>query len=154
MEHLNNDAWRIKSMRHKILIADDEISIRTTLMRVFPECVVLLAEDGGTALRLIETERPSLVLLDLNMPVLGGLEVLLAYKEAKDPPLFIMLTGNEELEMAEKAMKMGAISYMTKPFELEVIREVVLSALGAAEGGEAEDRPWRVDKRGEAGGGV
>ncbi len=141
-------------MKHKILVADDEISIRTTLLRIFSDCTVLLAEDGEAAVRLIETERPSLVLLDLNMPVLGGLEVLLAYKEARDAPLFIMLTGNEELEMAERAMKMGAISYMTKPFELEVIREVVLSALGAAEGGEAGAKPWRVDKRGTGEGGV
>ncbi len=123
-------------------------------MRIFSDCIVLLAEDGGAALRLIETERPSLVLLDLNMPVLGGLEVLLAYKEARDAPLFIMLTGNGELEMAEKAMEMGAISYMTKPFELEVIREVVLSALGTAEGGEASARPWRVNKKETESGGV
>lgn len=121
-------------------------------MRIFPDCLVLLAEDGGAALRLIETERPDLVLLDLNMPVLGGLEVLLAYKEARDAPLFIMLTGNEELEMAERAMKMGAISYMTKPFELEVIREVVLSALGAAGGGETGARPWQVNKKPKEGG--
>lgn len=132
-------------MRHKILVADDEINIRTALGRIFHDCVVLSAENGEAALRVIMNERPSLVLLDLKMPVMGGVEVLLSLKGAENAPLFIVLTGNEDLEMAERVLEMGAVSYITKPFTAEGIRKAVLSALGGGEDGEYRGaRPWRV----------
>jgi DNA-binding NtrC family response regulator len=134
-------------MRHKILIADDETSIRTPLMRIFGDYPVLSAKDGDDAVRIIRSEKPSLVLLDLCMPVMDGLEVLRAFKEAKDAPIFIVLTGNDELDMVEKALKLGALTYITKPFQVCILRGIVLSALKNTEDRkEPFDKPWHVGR--------
>jgi len=134
-------------MKRKILIADDEESIRAVIRRVFSDYIVLSADDGAAAVRIIAAERPSVVLLDLNMPIMSGLEVLCVHKDNEDAPLFIILTGNDDLETAEKSIELGAVSFITKPFKLGVIREIVLSALGDMEGGgESSDRPWKVKK--------
>lgn len=138
-------------MKHKILVVDDEISVRTALGRIFHDFAVLSAKDGAGAMRLIESERPSLVLLDLNMPGMSGYEVLLAFRNAADPPLFIILTGNEELEAAQKALETGALGYLTKPFTADAVRDIVLYSLESATSGvEPGARPWRV-KRTDAG---
>jgi DNA-binding response OmpR family regulator len=61
-----------------------------------------------------------------------------------------MLTGNDGLETAFMALELGAKSYITKPFEANVIREAVLSVLAAGEGGKkTSDKPWHVKKAGE-----
>ena len=134
-------------MKHKILIADDDESVRLSLQYAFSDHIVLSAGDGQAAMRIIAAERPSLVLLDLHMPLMSGLEVLGALKGAENAPLFIMLTGNDELEMALKAIEMGAATYITKPFNIAAIREVVMAALADREGGKnADDKPWRVKK--------
>lgn len=136
-------------MKHKVLIADDDDSIRRLIQRVFSDQIVLTAADGQAALLLIAAERPALVILDLNMPLLGGLDVLRALKGAVAAPLCIMLTGNEELETAHKALELGAASYMTKPFDTGEIRNVVLSALEQKEEGKKiSASPWRVKKSG------
>lgn len=117
---------------------------------MFADCIVLTAGDGQAAVLIIAAERPSVVLLDLYMPLMSGLEVLHALKDVEFTPLFIMLTGNDDLEIAQKALGMGATSYITKPFEADVIREVVMSALKEREGGgKTSARPWRVKKAGE-----
>ncbi len=137
-------------MKHKILIADDDENIRVALEYAFADHIVITACDGQAAMCVIAAERPSVVLLDLKMPLMDGLEVLGALKGIKDKPLIIMLTGNDELEMVNKALEMGALSYITKPFEFDVIRKVVLSALADREGVKKPgDRPWRVKKTGD-----
>jgi DNA-binding NtrC family response regulator len=132
-------------MSHKILIADDEEIIRRAIQRIFDDCVVVCAGDGAAALDLIAAERPAVVLLDLVMPLMGGLEVLGALKGAEYAPPVIILTGNGEIEMATAALRAGALSYLTKPFSTEVIRGLVLAALEEGGGKKRDkDRPWRV----------
>lgn len=134
-------------MPQKILIADDEESIRATIRRVFAGYVVVSACDGADAVRVIAAERPSVVLLDLHMPVMGGLEVLSVFKGAEYSPPFIVLTGDEEMEMAARALEMGAASYITKPFDVDFIKRIVLAALGGPKAGEKNtDRPWSVKR--------
>ena len=136
-------------MKHKILIVDDDENIRLALQYAFADHAVLTAGDGEAAMRLIAAERPSLVLLDVDMPRMSGLEVLLAVKGAEHVPLIIMITGNNDLEMALKALEMGAGSYITKPFEVNTVRKVVNSALAdRAAGKKAGDKPWHVKKDG------
>lgn len=137
-------------MRHKIIIADDEESIRLLLRRIFSDHIVLAAADGQAALRLIAAESPSVVLLDLNMPLMSGLEVLYALKNTDSAPLVIVLTGNDDLDSARKALELGAISYITKPFEAGFVMKAVLSAFDIRENGKhAADKPWRVKKAGD-----
>jgi len=134
-------------LKHKILVADDDENIRLALEYTFEDHIVITVGDGQAAMCVIAAERPSVVLLDLNMPLMGGLEVLGALKDAKEKPLIIMLTGNDELEMVNKALEMGAASYITKPFEMSIIRKAVLSALAGMEDTErAGDKPWQVKK--------
>lgn len=102
----------------KILIVDDEQealeNCRRILSRVPYDCVV--ASDPNDAVDIIERERPGLVLTDLRMPKLDGIEVLAAAKR-KDPAiLVVLLTAHATIDTAVAAMRYGAFDYITKPF--------------------------------------
>lgn len=114
----------------KILIIDDEQealeNCRRILSRVPYECLV--ASDPNQALDLIERERPGLVLTDLRMPKLDGIEVLAAAKR-KDPAiLVVLLTAHATVETAVTAMRFGAFDYITKPFTSEELVQVARRA--------------------------
>lgn len=118
----------------KVLIVDDEIeageNCRRILSRVPFECVV--SSDPTEAVKLIDRERPGLVLTDLRMPKLDGIEVLTAAKR-KDPTLRVVLvTAHATVETAVTAMRYGAFDYITKPFTSD---ELVLVARRAFEAG-------------------
>jgi two-component system NtrC family response regulator len=111
----------------KILIIDDEEHMCWALDRAMRQegYQALVAYRGKQGLELIKEEAPSLVILDLRMPDMDGLEVL---KEAKaiHPKLpVIMLTAHGTIETAIEAMKIGATDYITKPFDLDELKLVV-----------------------------
>ncbi len=136
-------------MGFKILVVDDEETIRLGLKQIFSDHTVLLAAGGEAAVRLVIDERPSVVLLDIDMPGMSGLDVLAALKDLEHKPVVLMLTGNETLETAVKALELGAKSYITKPFEVAGIRRFVLAAVGENGGeGKSSARPWTVKKPG------
>ncbi|HAH31410.1 MAG TPA: two-component system response regulator [Elusimicrobia bacterium] len=138
----------MKQMAHKILVVDDEENIRLILQQVFSEYSVLTAMDGETALHLITTERPSVVLLDMKMPLMGGLGVLAGLKALPYRPLVFMLTGESDLDMAVETLKMGASGYVTKPFNVERLKAMVISALaGREENQKISEKPWKVKKK-------
>jgi two-component system nitrogen regulation response regulator GlnG len=111
----------------KILIVDDESSIRKVLARLMTKEGYLVVEcaDGPSALKSICMEPPEMVLLDLRMPGMDGMEVLRKIK-VLDPDLpVVIITGNANLHGAVEAMRQGAHDYLAKPFEHpEVIRIV------------------------------
>lgn len=109
----------------KILVVDDEKSICETLYFLFKdEYKVITAQSGQQALRLLE-EKPDLIILDILMPEMDGIEVLKKVKES-DPQIgVIMLTAVNKVKTAVEAMKLGAIDYITKPFEVEEVRLIV-----------------------------
>ncbi|MFA6433723.1 MAG: response regulator [Elusimicrobiales bacterium] len=134
----------------KILVADDDVNIRLSLQQVFSDQTVITAGNGETAVRMVIDERPAIVLLDIDMPGMSGLEVLAALKEIKHKPVIYMLTGNDKLEMAVKTLEAGAKSYITKPFEVADIRRIILEAAEEGISGQkASARPWTVKKEGE-----
>ncbi|MCX5792538.1 MAG: response regulator [Elusimicrobia bacterium] len=136
-------------MPFKILVVDDDRNLRLALGQIFSAHTVLTAADGAAALRLMAAERPAVVLLDLEMPGMSGLDVLAAIKGLDYKPAVFMLTGNENLEMALKALELGAKSYITKPFTVADIRRIVLSGLKENGGVEKPDaRSWTVKKEG------
>ena len=129
-------------MRARILIVDDQPDIvlalenRVTWMGHEP----LTASDGKEALRIIQSEQPDLVLLDIQLPVFSGLEVLeqlheankkQATSEAAAPlmPPVVMLTAFGTIERAVKAMQLGAVDFITKPFTGDHITVVINKAL-------------------------
>ena len=103
----------------KILVADDEPDIRETLASVLRDegFTVLEAEHGKQALEIALAERPGLILLDLMMPVMGGLEALEALR--KDTwgrqARVILLTARDDVESVTNAMEAGGNDYLMKP---------------------------------------
>lgn len=117
----------------KILIADDEPALLKVLkLNLDMEGhETLLASDGDTALKRIESDEPDVVLLDVMMPVFDGWEVLrrLSQMDAKKRPKVIVMTAKSGDHDVEHGLELGADRYVTKPFEVEdliaMIQEVV-----------------------------
>jgi len=127
-------------MRARILIVDDDPDIvmalenRVTWMGHEP----LTASDGKDALRMIQQEQPDLVLLDIQLPTFSGLEILQQIHDSapKDAPVdaavgppIVMLTAFGTIEHAVKAMQLGAVDFITKPFTGDHISVVINKAL-------------------------
>ncbi len=137
-------------MKHKILIVDDEENILFITKAAFEQNYeVFTATDGEQALEIIRREKPTLVFLDIKMPGKSGLEVLEEVVRLAFPPAVWMLTGDEDLDTALKTLNSGASGYVTKPFDLPRLREIVLGAVEAASSKEKRpsDRPWHVEKK-------
>ena len=109
----------------KIVAADDEADIRTVLQKGLEASgySVIPAVDGEDALQKIKEEKPDLVILDIRMPKLDGIQTLQTIKHdpvTKKLPV-IMLTGNATDEDLLKGYKYGADYYITKPFKLQTV---------------------------------
>jgi DNA-binding NtrC family response regulator len=115
----------------KILVVDDEHLIRWSLEQNLKKqgYDVLTAGSGEDALRLVREEQPDLVLLDIQLPGISGLEVLEKVKEFDDDIVVIMVTAQGGLETAVNAMRMGAYDYINKPFNLDEMSLVIKKAL-------------------------
>ena len=118
-------------MNHKILITDDDLSIRTILQKVLEQegHSVLTALNGEEGVELAAKESPDLVLLDLGLPGIGGLEALRQIKKNDPEMAAIMITAQGSIESAVSAMKAGARNYITKPFNTDEIRLIVSETL-------------------------
>lgn len=139
-----------KTMKSKILIVDDEQNIREIFEKIFSnDYTVFTAANGGIALEIITREKPSLVLVDIVMPVMDGIDVLKKIKTMKDRPSVIVLTSSEDVRTATKALELGARSYITKPFEVDEIKKIVVSEMARIKTGNKpdQDKPWVVKKK-------
>jgi CheY-like chemotaxis protein len=116
----------------KVLVADDEEGIRQ-MLREFIEgrqCRVLLAPDGLSALRLVIDEQPDVVLLDIQMPRLGGIEALTAVRAIAPRTAVIMISGVDDVDLARQALAHGAFDYVRKPVDLAYLEHSLETALG------------------------
>jgi len=113
------------------MVVDDEHLIRWSLEQNLRKqgYEVLTAGNGEDALKLVREEQPELVLLDIHMPGISGLEVLEKTKEFDDEIIVIMVTAHGGLETAVNAMRMGAYDYINKPFNLDEMGIVIKKAL-------------------------
>ncbi|SHF22037.1 DNA-binding transcriptional response regulator, NtrC family, contains REC, AAA-type ATPase, and a Fis-type DNA-binding domains [Desulforamulus putei DSM 12395] len=116
---------------NKILVIDDEEHMCWALERGLRQegYQVLTATRGKEGLELIRKETPSLVILDLKMPEMDGLEVLVRAKDLLPKLPVIMITAHGTIDTAIEAMKLGATDYITKPFDLDELKLVVKQAL-------------------------
>jgi DNA-binding NtrC family response regulator len=123
----------------RILIAEDEANLRLVLQKELERLGyrVQAAPDGEAALRKLEESNVDVLLCDINMPRIDGMEVLRRVHDRPNPPEVIMLTGQATVETAVEAMKLGAYDYLTKPY---VIAELDVRVKQAA-----EKRRLRVD---------
>ena len=105
----------------KILIADDDQAVRESLRRslIFNGYTVVLAEDGGEALKMIETEQPDLAILDVMMPKQTGLEVCRELRSHGDELPILILTARDTVSERVAGLDAGADDYLPKPFALE-----------------------------------
>lgn len=128
-----------------ILIVDDDADLRRTLVLLLGKTYrVVEAATGPEALRVLETSRPRLVLLDVTMPEMNGLEVLRMIRERDAKLRVVMLTSRTEIEIAKSALDLGAVEYLTKPFDADFIRGEVARLLAPPPGRNNGGRPWRV----------
>jgi UDP-3-O-[3-hydroxymyristoyl] N-acetylglucosamine deacetylase len=121
-------------MNEKILIVDDDARVRDSIGGVLRDegFEVLTADDGRAAVELVASENPQLVLLDVWMPEMDGIEVLTRIKEAPSSPPVVVLSGHGNVEMAVKATRLGASDFIEKPFSIEGLLMAVNRALQRA----------------------
>jgi len=114
----------------KLLIVDDEADVREFAANFFRKrkINVLTAASGEESLDLIDKNKPNLVLLDIKMPGIDGIETLRRLREKDKDTKVIMVTGRkpDEEEAFEKCRQLGALDYIHKPLELEELERIVL----------------------------
>jgi DNA-binding NtrC family response regulator len=122
----------------RALVVDDERNIRLTLRTAIegPALRVDEAADGREALTHCERARYEVVLLDLRMPGMDGMEVLRLLRERSAETRVVVITAHGTVDAAVEAMKLGAVDFLQKPFEPRQVREVVARALRPAGGAE------------------
>lgn len=137
-------------MKHsaRILVVDDDPKILFAFQQVFKKdgYKSIVARNGEEALKKIVDEKPNAVFMDITMPKLDGLEVLRQAREQKEPPPIIIITGYGTMQTAIRAMQNGAFEYLTKPLDVEKIREVTRRALSSARSREVEPREFDTFK--------
>ena len=117
--------------RPRVLVVDDENSVRESLRLVLKDRADLtLAASGEAALELAAARGFDVILLDILMPGIDGLETLERLRTQGHGPPVIMLTATKTVKTAVRAMKLGAFDYVTKPFDID---ELVLLVERAAE---------------------
>ncbi len=117
-----------------VLVVDDEEVIRDYFTRTLMEYKVLTAASGEEALDIVKKDRPNLVLLDIRMPGIDGIETLRRIKEIDREIVVIMLSAHGTLKTNLEAAHLGAYNSMSKPFDLKEMKSVIESALvGKAE---------------------
>jgi two-component system, NtrC family, response regulator PilR len=115
----------------KILIVDDEQSMRDFLAIMLTKegHEIITAESGMSALKAIHTDIFDLVISDIKMPGMSGLELLQAVKELSSATIVIMITAFAAAETAVEAMKLGASDYIIKPFKIDELKLIIKDSL-------------------------
>jgi two-component system response regulator AtoC len=116
----------------RVLVIDDEAGLRHTLLLILRDegYRVTVADDGESGLRTALAEQPDLILCDIRMPRMGGLDFLQRYQDGGGTGLVIMMSAYGALETAVEAMRRGAYDYISKPFNAD---EVLLTLRKAEE---------------------
>ena len=120
---------------HRILVIDDELPICRNCVKILSklECEVEYALNGYDALKMVEEKPFDVVITDLKMSSLGGMEVLRRVKEAHPDTMVIVITGYANVSSAVEVMKMGAFDYLPKPFTPNELRAITIQAIAERE---------------------
>jgi len=118
----------------KLLLIDDETDVQYSFQRIFdtPEIELTTASSGEEGLKLIPKIKPDLVLMDIRMGGLNGLETLRRIRQMDSKLLVILMTAYGTTQTAIEAMKLGAYDYLLKPFDVVKLKDIVHNALKAA----------------------
>jgi len=139
--HGQQSGGGVAMAKHTILVCDDEEIVRESVKVVLEKDYQLLfARDGEEGLKQFTAQPVDLVLLDLKMPRMDGLAMLKELMIKKPVPRVLMLTAYHSVEVAQRATQLGAIDYVTKPFERQALLDAVDRALSL--------REWNLPARG------
>src|SRR5438132_1100964 len=134
----------------RILVVDDEAPVREVLTEYFTTegYAVEGAGSGAEALTVVRGGRADLVLLDVRMPGLDGVQVLRKIREINEDVPVIMVTANEDVGLAKETLRLGAFDYVAKPFDFDYLDRAVAAGLARAgekapAGHAPEDDPWK-----------
>ena len=118
----------------KVLLIDDEADVLYSFKRIFdqPDIELHTANSGEEALKLVPRIKPDLVIMDVRMGGISGLETLRRLRQGDAKVLVIMMTAYGATQTAIEAMKLGAYDYLLKPFDVPKLKQVVVAALKAA----------------------
>ena len=115
---------------HSLLVVDDEPGVRESIRMIFEnDYRIITASSGMDAIGIVKEESPEVVLLDVKMPQMNGMETLRRIKEINQSSKVIMITATKTVKNAVEAMKLGAEDYITKPFDVDEIRLIIKRAL-------------------------
>jgi len=116
----------------KVLLVDDEEEFVTTLSERLQlrEIQALIATDGEEALRLVEADPPMVIVLDVLMPGIGGMEVLQRIKTQHPGIPVILLTGHGSTRDGIEGMRLGAFDYLVKPLDINELIKKMKEAVG------------------------
>lgn len=114
-------------MAEKILIVDDQYGIRILLTEVLQKegYTTFQAANGFQAIDITKEQAPDLVLLDMKIPGMDGIEILKRLKQHDETIKVIIMTAYGELDMIQEAKELGALTHFAKPFDIDEIRKVV-----------------------------
>jgi len=124
-------------MISKVLVVDDQYGIRALLQEVLSRdgYQVYLAASGNDALSIVADEHPDLVLLDMKIPGMDGIEILTNIRKT-DPFLKVaMMTAYGELDLIKEAGALSALGHFVKPFDIDEVRRFVRSVIGVVQDG-------------------
>src|SRR5579864_6456887 len=115
----------------KLLLIDDETDVQYSFQRIFdsPEIELTTASSGEEGLKLIPKVKPDLVLMDIRMGGINGLETLRRIRQMDSRLLVILMTAYGTTQTAIEAMKFGAYDYLLKPFEPDRLKALIEKAL-------------------------
>ncbi|MDA8234589.1 MAG: response regulator [Clostridia bacterium] len=118
-------------MHKNVLVVDDQLGVRRLLFEAFQEdgYKVDLAGNGLEAVDRVKQGMPDLILMDMKMPGMNGLEALRVIKAMDSSASVIMMTAYGELEIVTEAMSLGVKEYVTKPFDINELRTLVRQVL-------------------------
>jgi DNA-binding response OmpR family regulator len=120
----------------KILVVDDDQEVRMATRDFLTSKghEVTLAEDGVQALKLLATVKPDVVLLDVAMPEMDGMETLRRIVAGYPNLPVIMVTANADIEITSKVLQLGAADYVPKPFDLDYLEQAINIQLSSGRG--------------------
>ncbi len=118
----------------KVLVVDDELEVRQVLEEFLAAkgYEVYAAESGPEALNTLDTFKPDVVLLDVSMPEMDGVETLKRIVALRPRLPVIMVTANADIGVTSKLLALGAADYIPKPFDLEYLDQAVTIQVSAA----------------------
>ena len=119
----------------KLLLIDDEADVQYSFRRIFdsPQIEIATAASGEEGLKLVPKFQPDLVIMDIRMGGIGGLEALRRLRQLDSKVPVIMMTAYGTTQTAIEAMKLGAYDYLLKPFDVPKLKQLVAKALKAAQ---------------------